>query len=64
LVFSEEERVARVFCGKEGGAVVLLLRRSKSCEVVEGKEQEDENKGLFDSSIKNFKNSRTVPLYL
>jgi hypothetical protein len=53
-----------VFCWKEGGAVVLLLRRSKSCEVVEGKEQEDENKGLFDSSIKNFKNSRTVPLYL
>jgi hypothetical protein len=29
-----------------------------------GKEQEDENKGLFESSVKNFKNSRTVPLYL
>jgi len=43
-----------LFCWKEGGAVVLLLRRSRSCEVAEGKDQGGENQGLFDSSIKNF----------
>jgi hypothetical protein len=52
-----------LLCQNEG-VVVGLLSRSRSCEVVEGTEQEDENKGLFNSSITKFKNSRTVPLYL